>query len=69
LFGVGLDADDGQHRITHADDALLVGGSEETHDRMQETVVKLNEALGLKGKRTRDASAAELADLIRGVQK
>ncbi len=65
LLGVGLDGADGHTRITEADRVLLLGGSEETHERMQETVIKVNEALDRKGKNLRDASADELADLIR----
>ena len=69
LVGLGLDGNDGHQRITQADDVLLLGGSEETHERMQETVLKVSEALGRKGKRVRDASAEELADLIRDARK
>ena len=64
ILGVGLDAHDGHTRITEGEDLLLVGGSQETHERMQETMVKINEALDRKGKRLCDASVGELADLI-----
>ncbi len=69
LLGVGLDASDGHQRITQAEDVLLVGGSEETHEQMQEMVIKVGEALERKGKRLRDASTPELTDLIRDASK
>lgn len=69
LLGIGLDDSDGHQRITRAEDVLLVGGSQETHERMQETVIRVGEALELKGKRLRDVSGAELADLIHESQR
>lgn len=39
LLGIGLDSD-GQKRITQAEKFSLVGGTEETHEFMTETVIK-----------------------------
>ena len=39
LLGIGLDSD-GQKRITQAEKFSLVGGTEETHEFMTETVMK-----------------------------
>jgi len=64
LLGVGLDAEDGQKRITRGKNFLLAGGSEETHGRMQETAIKVNESLDRKGKRMEDASPEELRDIL-----
>ena len=64
LIGVGLDAQDGQKRITRGKNFLLAGGSEETHGKMQETAIKVNENLDRKGKRLEDTSPAELIDII-----
>jgi hypothetical protein len=36
LIGLGLDNQDGHKRITQGEEFLLVGGSEETHERMQD---------------------------------
>ena len=69
ILGLGLDGDDGHHRITQADDVLLLGGSAETHEEMQETIIKVTEALERKGKRIRDAATEEIADLIRSARK
>lgn len=64
ILGLGLDAEDGQKRITRCKDFLLAGGSEETHAQMQETVIKVSEKLEQRGKRIRDASSEELTDLF-----
>lgn len=64
VLGVGLDNTDGHKRLTRGQGFVLAGGSEETHSRMQETMIKVTEQLGERGKRIRDASPAELRDLI-----
>ena len=68
LLGLGFDADDGQKRITRGKNFLLAGGSQETHGRMQETAVKLNERLDQSGRRLADVSPAELRDIIEDVR-
>ena len=40
LLGIGLDAQDKHKRITRGEGFNLVGGSEDTHERMTETVIK-----------------------------
>jgi hypothetical protein len=69
LLGVGLDGTDSHRRITEADDVLLIGGSAETHERMQETVIKVGEVLHRRGKRLCDTTPRELADLILDAEK
>jgi len=64
LLGVGLDNDDGHQRITRSDSFLLVGGSAETHDRMQETAIRFEEALERRGKTLAEAELAEVVDLL-----
>ena len=64
LLGIALDNDDGHKRLTRADKFSIVGGSEETHDRMTETLVKTFEDLSKKGKELEQAEPQELADLI-----
>jgi len=64
LLGVGLDAADEQQRITRADDITLVGGSAETHERMQDVAIHFNESLQNRGKRLQDASLPEVFDLL-----
>lgn len=65
FLGLGLDNKDEHKRITESEHFLLVGGSEETHERMQDTVVRFEESLRKRGKRLEDTSAEEAADLLR----
>src|SRR4051812_8622149 len=65
LIGLGLDNQDGHHRITHGEEFLLMGGSAETHERMQDVAIHVTESLETKGKRLQDAAAEEVIDLIR----
>ena len=65
LLGVGLDNQDGQKRLTRNEDILLVGGSQETHECMQEVSIRVNESLRERGKRLRDAESQEVLDLLR----
>jgi hypothetical protein len=61
---VGLDNEDGHKRITQSENMLLVGGSAETHERMQDTAIKFEEGLKRRGKRLQDASVAETVELL-----
>ena len=65
MLGVGLDGHDGHRRVTKGDNFCLVGGSEETHEAMTETAVKINEKLARKGKHLSEVSREEFADLLR----
>lgn len=58
LLGIGLDGD-GHRRVTNGPDFLLVGGSEETHDVMQERAIKIGEELERRGKRLSDIRCAD----------
>ena len=64
MLGVGLDNDDGHLRITKGENFRLIGGSEETHERMSETVVKVNEKLKQRGKRLADVDREEFKDIL-----
>jgi len=65
LLGIGLDNNDGHKRLTRADEFTIVGGSEETHERMTETIVKTSEVLKVKGKTLATAEQKELAEIIK----
>jgi hypothetical protein len=65
LFGLGLDCTDGHKRITQADKFSIFGGSENTHDKMTETLFKTFEDLSIKGKAIEEASMDEISDLIK----
>jgi hypothetical protein len=67
ILGLGLDGD-GHRRITQTDECLLMGGSKETHERMQETAIKFSEGLERRGKSLGDAEPEEVMDLLREAQ-
>ncbi|HUJ43971.1 MAG TPA: hypothetical protein VLW52_10225 [Opitutaceae bacterium] len=64
LLGLGLDNADGHKRITTGEKFLILGGSEETHERMTETVVKTFEELKQRGKPLEDVETGELSEII-----
>lgn len=64
LLGIGLDNADGHKRITRAEEFSIVGGSQETHAKMQETLIKTFEDLKHRGKRLHEAEPQELAEII-----
>ena len=63
ILGLGLDGSDGHVRVTKGKDFLLLGGSHETHEHMQEFAVKLNERLKERGKSLGQVSPRELRRL------
>jgi hypothetical protein len=65
FLGVGLDSQDGHQRLTRTENFLLVGGSAETHERMQDTAIRFGEALQKRGKALPETSAEEALDLLR----
>ena len=64
LLGVGLDNDDGHKRITQAEEFSIVGGSENTHERMTETVIKTFEDMKNDGKTLSNIEPEQLSDLL-----
>lgn len=65
ILGVGLDNQDGEKRITRSEEMLLVGGSKETHERMQETAIRFSEGLEKVGKKLPEVSVKQVIDLLR----
>lgn len=65
LLGVGLDNYDAHKRITKAERFSVVGGSESTHQRITETLVKTFETLDRKGKTLETVEKDELMDTLR----
>lgn len=68
FLGVGLDNQDGHQRLTRSEHFLLVGGSKETHERMQNTAVRFKEGLSKRGKRLEETSLQEIIELFHDVQ-
>ena len=66
MLGVGLDSD-GHKRITKGENFALVGGTEETHEQMNETAVKINEKIASRGKRLEEVSHEEFDDIAHDV--
>lgn len=64
LLGIGLDNTDGHKRITTGEQFAIVGGSEETHGRMTETVIKTFEELKVRGKPLHKVEPKELAEIV-----
>jgi hypothetical protein len=69
FLGVGLDNQDGHQRLTRSDHFVLLGGSAETHEKMQETAIKFNEALENKGKTLEETSVTEIIELFHEVRE
>ena len=65
LIGLGLDERDGHTRVTQGKNFALYLGSEETHERMTEICIKINEKLDRKGKTLDELSAPQLRDLLK----
>lgn len=65
LLGLGLDNNDGHKRITTGEDFSIVGGSEETHEKMTETVIKTFETLDKRGKTIHEVEPTELGEILR----
>ena len=65
LVGIGLDHKDGHKRMTKAERFAIVGGSQETHGRMTETLIKTFETLDRKGKELDKVDPDELKDIIK----
>ena len=63
LLGLGLDDAEGHVRVTRGQNFHLLGGSQNTHEAMQEKCIKLNEKLDARGKQLEDLDRTELADL------
>lgn len=66
ILGVGLDSD-GHKRITTGNNFALVGGTEETHERMTEKAIKINEKLKERGKRLEEVTREEFDDIAHEV--
>ncbi|MCX5678080.1 MAG: hypothetical protein NTY76_03115 [Candidatus Omnitrophica bacterium] len=63
LLGLGLDSKDGHVRVTKGKNFRLYGGSEETHETMQEKAVKFNEQLDKRSKTIDDINKEEFREI------
>ena len=67
LLGLGLDAKDEHVRITRGGNFRLLGGSQETHEEMQEKAIKFNEALSRRKKELHEIDAGEFREIAHEV--
>jgi hypothetical protein len=65
FLGVAMDGQDEHKRITRSEHFLLVGGSAEAHERMQDVAIRFDESLKHSGKTLQETSAEEALDLLR----
>ena len=67
LLGMGLDGKDGHVRVTKGKNFALLGGSEETHEEMQEKAIKFNEQLDKRRKSLDSISEREFSEIAKDV--
>jgi hypothetical protein len=67
LLGMGLDCKDGHVRVTKGKNFTLLGGSEETHEMMQEKAIKFNEHLAKRRKSIDEINEKEFRDIARAI--
>ncbi|RUL86903.1 hypothetical protein [Tautonia sociabilis] len=63
LVGLGLDDVDATRRIINGEQCLVLGGSEQTHAELLETVLRLESELERRDRSLGEVSPAELADI------
>ena len=64
FVGVGLDNQDGHQRLTKSEHFFLIGGSAQTHERMQDTAIRFADALRRSGKALEETPVDEVIDLM-----
>lgn len=69
FVGIGLDNKDGHQRLTQNEHFLLVGGSSETHERMQDTAIRFTEALQRRGKALEETAVEEVIEIFHETQE
>ena len=64
FVGLGLDNKDGHQRLTRSENFFLIGGSNETHERMQDTAIRFDETLRRKGKKLDETAVEEVIEIF-----
>lgn len=67
LLGLGMDSKDGHVRITKGKNFRLFGGSEATHEIMQEKAIKFNEQLDKRRKTLDQIDEREFRDIAKTI--
>lgn len=68
LLGVGLDGKGKQTRITRGENFYLYGGSQKTHRKMTDVVLRFNDEVDRRGKKLEEINARELDEISRKVR-
>lgn len=68
ILGVAFDSD-GHIRVTRGEEFVLVGGSERTHDRMQEDVDRFRHSLARQGTDLQHATPREMLRALRHLRR
>ena len=63
IIGLGLDGPLRPHRLITGEDCLLIGGTEETHENLLETMLRLESELDRLGVGLAELEPAELAEI------
>jgi hypothetical protein len=64
FIGVGLDNRDGETRVTKSEYFVLLGGSQSTHERMQDTAIRFTDELAKRGKALHETEPDEVMELL-----
>jgi len=64
LLGVGFDHEDGQIRITQADEYRVLMGSGETHEALQKICRRIEESVKVTGRPLSDYTPEEFMELV-----
>jgi hypothetical protein len=64
LLGVGFDTQDGQIRITQADQYGVLMGSGETHEALQKICCRIDESIKSSGRVLNDYSPEEFMEMM-----
>ena len=64
IVALAFDSHDGHSRLTTSDQFFIMGGSEDTHQRMTEVVLRTCESLERQGKSVADATQEEIQALL-----
>ncbi len=69
FIGFGLDNQDGHQRLTQCENFFLVGGSEQTHEKMQDAAIRFTEELKRRGELLADTSIEEVLEIFHDSQE
>jgi hypothetical protein len=64
IVALAFDSHDGHSRLTTSDQFFIMGGSEDTHQKMTQVVLRTCESLERQGKSVSDATQEEIQKLL-----